>query len=272
VTDLNPQREQMADESMVRNLAAQATAIWPQEVQLFRRNGLPPDIRILDAGCGTGEISARLADLYPLAKVLGVDVLDHHLAFARERYAQLAPRLSFAHQDLFQLPATDGTYDLTVCRHVVQSVPHADRVIAELARVTKPGGRVHVIAEDYNMIHFPNDVPGLREFWNDVPAEFGRATGTDLFVGRHAVAHFRAAGLADVTIDYVIVDTERVPRATLAAIFTAWRDGYVEPLSTHTRWSRAEASRLFDASIAAILDPGKYAVWMVPVIAGRKPD
>ncbi len=271
MTDLNPQREQMADESMVRNLAAQAAAIWPQEVQLFRRYALPPDIRILDAGCGTGEISARLADLHPLAQVLGVDVLDHHLDFARERWAKLAPRLSFAHQDLFALPVADGTYDLTVCRHVVQSVPHADRVIAELARVTKPGGRVHVIAEDYNMIHFPTDTPGVREFWNDAPDEFGRATGTDLFVGRHAAGHFRVAGLVDVTVDYVIVDTERVPRETFAAIFTAWRDGYVEPLAEHTRWSREEARRIFDASIAAIRDPRRYAVWMVPVVAGRKP-
>ena len=271
MTDLNPQREQMADESMVRNLAAQAAAIWPQEVQLFRRYGLPPDIRILDGGCGTGEISARLADLYPLAKVLGVDVLDHHLAYARARHAKMAPRLSFEHQSLFELPAANTTYDLAVCRHVVQSVPHAGRVISELVRVTKPGGVVHVIAEDYNMLHFPTDVPGLREFWNDVPGEFGGATGTDLFVGRHAWSHFVAAGLVDVTVDYVIVDTLRVPRETFAAIFTAWRDGYVEPIAEHTRCTREEARRLFDATIASILDPQRYAVWMVPVVAGRVP-
>ena len=80
MTDLNPQREQMADESMVRNLDAQARAIWPQEAPLFSRYGLAPDIRILDAGCGTGEISSRLAEMYPKAQVLVVDVLDNHLA------------------------------------------------------------------------------------------------------------------------------------------------------------------------------------------------
>jgi hypothetical protein len=37
LTDLNPQAKQMADESMVRNLAAQAHAIWPQEVEFIRR-------------------------------------------------------------------------------------------------------------------------------------------------------------------------------------------------------------------------------------------
>ena len=55
MTDLNPQREQMADESMVRNLEAQANAIWPQEAPLYKRYGLSPSIDILDGGCGTGE-------------------------------------------------------------------------------------------------------------------------------------------------------------------------------------------------------------------------
>ena len=41
MTDLNPQASQMADESMVRNLDAQARAIWPQEVALIRRYELP---------------------------------------------------------------------------------------------------------------------------------------------------------------------------------------------------------------------------------------
>jgi trans-aconitate methyltransferase len=40
---------------------------------------------VLDAGCGTGEITSRLAAHYPRASVLGVDVLDAHLELARMR-------------------------------------------------------------------------------------------------------------------------------------------------------------------------------------------
>ena len=61
---LNPQAKQMAHESMVRNLAAQAEAIWPQESVLLTRYPLPASLRILDAGCGTGEASVRLAELF----------------------------------------------------------------------------------------------------------------------------------------------------------------------------------------------------------------
>ncbi|MGA9418087.1 MAG: class I SAM-dependent methyltransferase, partial [Candidatus Cybelea sp.] len=77
--DLNPQAQQMADESMVRNLEAQARAIWPQEAPLFGRYALPDEPAILDAGCGTGEIASRIAELFPRARVLGVDLLDQHL-------------------------------------------------------------------------------------------------------------------------------------------------------------------------------------------------
>src|SRR5438876_9391850 len=91
MTDLNPQAKQMADESMVRNLEAQARAIWPQEVELIRRYRLPDDLHVLDAGCGTGEASSRLAELFPRARVLGVDILDGHLELARSRYGRFGP-------------------------------------------------------------------------------------------------------------------------------------------------------------------------------------
>lgn len=271
MTDLNPQRKQMADESMVRNLSAQAEAIWPQEMPLIRRYGLRPDIHILDAGCGTGEISSRLAEMLPQARVLGVDILDHHLDLARARYASLAPRLSFEHQSIFELPAADATYDFTVCRHVVQSVPHVERVLAELRRVTRRGGWLHVIAEDYDMLHFPIGDRNARDFFHEGAGVFGAKTGTDLFVGRHIYGHFLAAGFTDITMDYMIVDTLRVPRETFAAILEAWRDGYVEPIAEHTRFTREEAKAHFERMIAAIRDPKQYAVWMVPVIAGRVP-
>src|SRR5216684_1432562 len=117
MTDLNPQAKQMADESMVRNLDAQARAIWPQEVPLIRHYALPAEPRVLDAGCGTGEAASRLAELFPRASVLGVDIIDAHLELARTRYARFAPRLRFEHQSIFELNEVDQTFDLAVCRH-----------------------------------------------------------------------------------------------------------------------------------------------------------
>jgi ubiquinone/menaquinone biosynthesis C-methylase UbiE len=271
VTDLNPQARQMADESMVRNLDAQARAIWPQEVELLRRLALPDGIRILDAGCGTGEGTSRLAGLFPHAQVLGVDIIDAHLALARERCTPLGPRVAFEHQSIYELAAADATYDLTVCRHVMHSIPYPDRVVRELARVTRRGGRLHLIPEDYGMLHFERGALDPHDFWHEAPTRFGEATRTDLFIGRHAYRHLVEAGLADITVDYVIVDTLRVPRDTFAAILEAWRDGYVESIAELTRFSAAQATAYFDQMITNIRDPKRYAVWMVPVVGARVP-
>lgn len=269
MTDLNPQAKQMADESMVRGLNAQARAIWPQEVLLLRRYALPAEPRILDAGCGTGEGSSRLAELLPKATVLGVDIIDDHLDLARSRYAKFAPRLSFEHQSIFELKVADGSFDLTVCRHVLHSIPYAERVIAELARVTRSGGYLHLIAEDYGMLHFQRGALDPREFWHQVLPAFEAATSTDLLIGRNAFGILAAMKLEQITVDYVVVDTIRVPRETFAAIIEAWRDGYAQPISEITPLTRQAAVAYFDQMIANIRDPHGYAVWIVPVVSAR---
>ncbi len=271
MTDLNPHAKQMADESMVRGLDAQARAIWPQEAELLRRYSLPAEPRILDAGCGTGEGASRLAELFPRGSVLGVDIIDNHLELARSRYAGLAQRLRFEHQSVYELEAPDSSFDLTVCRHVLHSIPHADRVIGELVRVTRRGGTLHLIPEDYGMLHFQRGPLDLREFWHVAPERFGAATGTDLFIGRHTFGILAAMSLEKITVDFVVVDTVRVPRETFASIIEAWRDGYVDPIGEITPISRESALAYFDQMIANIRDPRGYAVWMVPVVSARVP-
>ena len=269
--DLNPQQAQMADESMVRNLAAQAAALWPQEELLFDRYRLPEAPRVLDAGCGTGEIASRLARRWPRGEVLGVDILEGSLRLARERHAGLAPRLRFEPRSVYALGLPDGHFDLTVCRHVIQSIPHPEQVLAELVRVTRPGGRLHLLAEDYGMIFFQPRTLDAASFWQDGPSQVGAATGTDMQVGRKAFSMLHVLGLRDLTVDYLVVDTLRVPRETFIAIWIAWRDGYADFIAEHSRFTRAEAVAHFDDMIATLRDPAGYGAWLVPVVSGRRP-
>jgi SAM-dependent methyltransferase len=270
--DLNPQREHMADESMVRNLAAQAEAIWPQEAPLFGRYPLPEAPEILDAGCGTGEITVRLAELFPRARIVGVDVLDEHLARARRRAAPYGARVRFENQSVFELGYPDGAFDLVVCRHLLQAVPQTERVLAELLRVARRGGTLHLIAEDYGMMQFEPRRLDPDEFWHRGPVAFGAATGTDLRIGRKAYGKLRRLGVRDITIDYVIVDPLRVPRATFAAIWEAWRDGYAASVAQFLNIPEAEIVAHFDDMIATLRDPDGYGVWFVPVVAARVPS
>jgi hypothetical protein len=104
-----------------------------------------------------------------------------------------------------------------------------------------------------------------------VPSSFGAATETDLFIGRNTFGILAAMHLEQITVNYVVVDTLRVPRETFAAILTAWRDGYAEPIGEFTPISRESAVAYFDQMIANIRDPKGYAVWMVPVVSARVP-
>jgi SAM-dependent methyltransferase len=269
--DMNPQVRQMQDESMVRNLAAQALAIWPQEAPLFDRYGLPAAARILDVGCGTGEISSRLAERFPNAEVLGIDILLSHIELARERYTRLAPRLRFEQGDAFRLPLPDRHFDLAVCRHVLQSVPFPERVIAELVRVTRPGGRLHLLLEDYGMIFSHPTRLDMGAFWREVITRFGGANHTDLSIGRRGWTLCQEQGLLDIRVDYVAVDTVRVPRETFATIIEAWRDGYAEAVAEHTRYTAREVAEHLEDVVACIRHPHGYALWNIPLLSATVP-
>lgn len=265
----NPQAEQMADESMVRNLRAQAEAIWPQEQSLLARYDEPS--HIADIGCGSGEITGRLAARYPQARIVGVDILESSVAYARRQHAALAPRVHFEQGDAFELKFDSGQFDLVVCRHMTQAVPEPEKVIAELHRICKPGGWMHVLSEDYGMLHMSAGAVDPDRLWHEGVVEYTRRTHTDARIGRRTWAIMNELGLRELHVDYVVVDTLRVPRETFATIIQAWRDGYTEVLAEHSKLSLDEVRELFEQAIGAILDPRQYAVWHIPVISGRKP-
>jgi len=243
----------MADESMVRNLAAQAEVIWPQEEPIVRGHGAPRGI--LDVGCGTGEISSRLAALFPDASVIGVDLIESHLELARSRYAALGDRLRFQQADAFELPFAAASFDLVVCRHVLQAIPHPERVIAEMVRVARPGGILHLLVEDYDMIHAAG-ATDVSSFWHVGPRVLAGAIGVDTYIGRNVHRHLRSLPVDDVRTHYAIV-----------AIFEAWRDGYADDIAGYLGWTPADVRAQFDATIESVRNG--YAVWFVPIVTAR---
>lgn len=267
----NPQAEQMGDESMARNLAWQAQAIWPQEQRLFDRYRLQGPLRILDLGCGTGQITRRLAQRYADAELTGVDILEGNLAIARREAGEDDDRIRYLQGDAFALEFEDAAFDLVACRHLSQAVPDFPRVLDEITRVLRPGGWLHLLSEDYLMLHFPDGPREPDRFWLEGPIEFLRSVGCDGRIGRHSPPLLELRGYREIAMDYIVVDTLRVPRAVFAGILGAWRDGYVAPLASATGRDPVEVRKDFDAMITAIETPPQYAAWQVPVVSGRRP-
>ena len=260
----------MGSEAVARALGAQATALWPQEKSLIEGYPLPSSPRILDAGCGTGEAASRLAQLFASARVLGIDVVDSSLERARSRFSELAPRLSFEKGNLFALEYPDHSFDLTLCRHVLHCITRVRLAIAELVRVTRPGGYIHLLAEDLDMVHFERGGPKLRDFWHSIPRLLGAAMGIDVN-GRHVVSLLTAMALEDIRVSYLVADTIRVPRDVLAEIFESWRDSLGHEVAQYTPVGWGAIRDHFGQMVEQVRDPGRYVVWLVPVISARVP-
>lgn len=264
----SPQAAEMAHESMVRNLAAQAEAIWPQEEPIFARH--PPEGLVLDVGCGTGEIVYRLAERFPKARFIGVDLEAGHLERARARCARFGDRVRFEQADALQLPFEAARFDQAVCRHLLQALPDARRALQEMLRVLRPGGRLHLIAEDYGMLHCHPTALDADGFWQRIPNLYGAAVGCDLQVGRKTFTYLTDLGATGIATDYVVVDTLRVPRETFARIWEAWRDGYTDAIAGASGVPRDELDERWRQMIACVRDPRGYAVWQVPVWTAAK--
>jgi len=263
----NPQEAQMADESMLRTLEAQAKAIWPQEKIFVQEYNIPQAARILDVGCGSGEISSRLANMFPQADVVSVDLIESHLDFARTKYASMLAQLHFQLDDAMNLSFADNEFDLCVNRHMLQSVPNAKRVIEEMIRVTKPGGTLHIIPEDYGMIHCSSDMVDVENLFNKGAMGFADYVKTDLRIGRKAFRVLKEFGLKRVKVDYLTVDTQRVERNTFADIMIAWRDGFASAMHEAGSLDHGTAIKYFNEYIRCIRDENEYAVWQVPVLS-----
>jgi SAM-dependent methyltransferase len=254
----------MADESMVRNLAAQAEAIWPQEEAIFDRHPVGSG-SVLDVGCGTGEITERLATKYPKATFVGVDLEEQHLERARDRCARFGERVRFQIGDALALSFEDEQFDLVVCRHLLQAIPNAPKALAEIRRVLRPGGRAHLIAEDYGMLWCHPTELDSDGFWQVIPPRYGAAIGCDLHIGRKMFTVLTDLKMEDIAVDYIVVDTLRAERETFARIWEAWRDGYTDTIVQHAGVSREEVERRFREMIDCARDPRGYALWQVPL-------
>ena len=104
------------------------------------------DVRILDAGCGSGVSTEYLAHLNPQAQVFGIDLSAGTLAVAQERCdrTNVADRVQFRQLSLFDVDQLEGEFDLINCVGVLHHTADPICGIQALAQKLAPGGIFHI--------------------------------------------------------------------------------------------------------------------------------
>ncbi len=105
-----------------------------------------PGDTVLDVGCGNGMYLAELSRRGLRCRVLGADLSVGMLTAARSRLsAATRTAVALAAADASVLPLRDGTVGFALAAHMLYHVPEPAGALRELARVTRPGGRVVIV-------------------------------------------------------------------------------------------------------------------------------
>jgi ubiquinone/menaquinone biosynthesis C-methylase UbiE len=141
---------------------------------------------VLDVGCGTGALLEAIVGAHPQVRAWGIDLSSAMIAVARARLGDAA---EVAGADAERLPFGDGAVDLVVCVDSLHHYPHPEAALAEMWRVTRPGGGL-VIGEW-------RVAPPLRRLMNAV---LPRTPGGDVrvYTSRELTELAEAAGYSAV--------------------------------------------------------------------------
>jgi demethylmenaquinone methyltransferase / 2-methoxy-6-polyprenyl-1,4-benzoquinol methylase len=126
--------------SLGNDLLWRPRAVW--DLERFR--GPTPTGRILDVGCGTGELTRLLARRFPRATVVGMDFTAAMLREAGRRTGA-GGSVAYGRGTTMRLPFPDGTFDLVTNAFLVRNLVDLPHAFVEMRRVLRPGGTLLVL-------------------------------------------------------------------------------------------------------------------------------
>lgn len=152
------------DDRERRRLYLQASILNPLSNELLRRAGLSAGMRVLDIGCGVGELSMVAARLVGRnGRVTGIDIDEAALALAAARAREQGLEwIDFAHADVSSY-RTDASYDAVIGRHILIHTPDPGRIVGTAHSLLNPGAVAVFQEYDFSVVHRPFPAAPLYE-------------------------------------------------------------------------------------------------------------
>ncbi len=159
---------------------------------------LHPGARLLDVGCGPGNLTADLARLVAPGTTVGVDASADVVAQAAREYAAGPDAPRFEVGDAYALGFADASFDVVHAHQVLQHLTDPVAALREWRRVLVPGGLMAARDSIYASKAWAPDEPALDR-WLALYHDVTRRNRADCNAGRYLLAWAHEAGFADVT-------------------------------------------------------------------------
>jgi SAM-dependent methyltransferase len=183
-------------------LRRQSEELREQSAALLDRVGIQPGWRAVDLGCGPSGILELLAErVGPQGHVTGLDVELANVALARAFAAERGlTNVTVTEGDARRTELPAGSFDLAHARTLLINIPDPGAVVAEMARLVRPGGWVAFIEPDIGASLCHPALPAydrlLEIFWDANVSD-----GADTHIGRRLPELLRQAGLTDIGVE-----------------------------------------------------------------------
>lgn len=210
-------------EFQTERLQQQAQAVRGIEANLLRSAGIEATHDVLEVGSGPGFVTSLLAELAPQGSVHALEPSPALLAQIQANVTQPPAKGLFVHQGYGNaIPLPDHSIDFAYTRFVLQHVPHPEQVVADVHRVTRPGGRFCVVDSDDGLVLFHPEESRVSRLLADAQAAQARQGG-DRFVGRKLQALLLQAGFVNVRARVLTLTSTELPFPVLFNILLGYK-------------------------------------------------
>src|SRR5262245_24557491 len=151
---------------------------------------IQPGMKVLEVGSGLGILAAEVAKSAADVHVVGLEASAAQIAAAVQ-----SPVIRYVQGDAHHLQFADASFDLVYARYVLEHVSDSGRVLQEMRRVARPGGRVAACENDVTLIRLDPPCPKFDQVWKAFQ-EHQQNLGGDSQIGRRLYRLFRNAGFS----------------------------------------------------------------------------